>query len=305
VLALVVAAALVGCKRPDDHPRPLDADRLHTSKEPSACPSYARAWCERVRVCEPKFFDAEYGDDARCDAAIAPWCVLELSAADGGEDADSIAACVAALPAMSCDDWTRRNLPAACDRPGARRLDEPCAVDAQCASSYCAGTAGWLACGRCAELPREGEPCERGRCPNGLSCFTDDRCRSPSGVNGACNTDRDCGYHLSCDGRRCRVPAGVGESCDETWTVGVGCDARAGLRCLAGRCAQRPRVAVGGACASSTLCLGGECDAATRRCVASGVMGEACDPTRFRPCEPPFACLGGVCGLPDPTRCAR
>jgi hypothetical protein len=124
-------------------------------------------------------------------------------------------------------------------------------------------------------------------------------------VNGPCGTDRDCGFHLSCDGKHCRAPANVDEPCDETWIVGVGCDARAGLRCLAGRCVQRPRVAVGGACSSSTICLGGECDAATRRCVASGAQGESCDPTRFRPCEPPFACLAGACALPNPTRCAR
>lgn len=153
-----------------------------------------------------------------------------------------------------------------------------CAESRECGAPLVCVRAELFGPGRCAPLPRLGEPCS-GECEDDLRCFF---------VAGDSS-------HATCQ------PAlAAGTGCGRDTIQSLPC--ATGLSCVAGVCGPPPGLdedcTTDGLCAAGLVCLASD---RGRRCAPIVAEGGAC--TRDEACEGPrgrtgLACIGGVCARP-------
>lgn len=255
---------------------------------------------------------------ARVDALRVRYravCKARLSLNGSAESTRTLDTCSARIDSLRCGETVDDH---SCDVlvPGALDDGAVCAVDAQCASTYCdpspavpvvldAGATG-VGCGRCAASIPSGNRCGplvAGQCISGTRCFggvctvqtvTDEgaRCASDTGGQSApCRSGLSCRFQLSTRDYRCLPRGAVGDECGSTT------DCQRGLSCLTGesiaRCAPpTPEGAPCGgavaACEPGTVCAPATGDAGAPsdssgvtqlvcRRVTRAAAGEACD----------------------------
>lgn len=222
-------------------------------------------------------------------------------------------ACVAALPAATCDDVMSNNLPAACDYPAGTLADSAaCAEDIQCQTSNCAVPAG-SACGTCKAKSAAGGACvESNECEKGLTCEAQ-VCTAPGKMGDTCGAGQPpCLATLGCVGGTCQTPLALGAAC---MPVGAGepqpCNLLKGEYCgFTSKCEAVKLADIGQTCGFSiagvTLCKGdASCEGAmgNQKCVAKAADGAACNPMGGPQCQAPASCVNAVCTIGDPATC--
>lgn len=134
-----------------------------------------------------------------------------------------------------------------------------CAQENECAvaGSYCPIPQGAML-GKCAVLPKEGEPCPNLRCAEGLGCGSVngmDVCVKPGPDGQACTSSLECTSKY-CDfmTAKCAQPKAIGDTCFASYECkDAYCDSVAKI-CTALK-------AEGDACASFTECASNDCGA--------------------------------------------
>jgi hypothetical protein len=254
-----------------------------------ACSDYSYAWCTKLSGCSSTFLQQRYGSATSCEAIEKASCVNALTAPQTGASVATRQACMAALPEWDCTDFIdTQNPPPACHTAtGPLTPGEVCSVATQCQSGFCALPWG-SACGTCAPVPPAGASCAETECPVGLVCLgTPPTCILQGGMGDSCLTVSYCIDGLACVGAdsatstpgTCQPsPATLGATCT---FGGAGCDYTAGLACnaVSNTCVTLKLYQPGQACGEvmdqASACVGGTCPRGT--CVASGVLGGACD----------------------------
>jgi hypothetical protein len=292
------------------------------------CERYAKTFCDLYQRCDRRNFAWAYDDPKRCREATTDYCAYELGVPGSGDTPKDINECAEAFARVSCDDWGTHNTPAVCHPPGKRRSGEACQIGAQCESYFCDTGSGGHLCGKCSELPGEGDSCPKGFCRAGLRC-DGAKCQKPKTEGEPCVTDYACAATLVCAwasadaaSSTCSRPLETGAACqtevddanevpeprdgkddegaDARAAVAGECYRREGDSCVAGKCTAEKRGKPGDVCTATTLCRGGFCDDGT--CALSRVVGEKCDAPK-RQCRYPAACVEGKCRLRDGSEC--
>lgn len=306
-----------------------------TSSGPSAamaCADLAHAQCTERETCSMDGFlnKRTYGDEATCEARVAPTCVANLGAKGTAQTPAKIEGCVAQFSSYTCTDFLDGNPPAGCVPPaGTLANGAACGASAQCSSSYCSIPQDQV-CGTCAALPVAGAPCQIGAdCGRNLACATPTGASSgtcaPFALSGAaCLTGTSpCAAGLACVGDveatktmgSCK-PQGtkVGDACDGSRKTLANCDGTLGLVCIpaakgspVGTCQNITLVDAGATCGdvgampitgfadchSGAVCIKNAPADPTGKCVAPAADGAACDsdPAKGPPCLAPARCV--------------
>jgi hypothetical protein len=242
--AALMSAAALACSAPSiAYP---DLDR-----------ALAEARCEHLARCQL------FVDQASCltytrvipDVSVAAAIAAHKIRYDGA----AAQRCVDATAARSCDLTAHdaHIAPAACTEmlSGAVGGGDACSINTECASGTCEFPDSCPEAGCCTGACRApqapaaaGESCAQQRdCLSGLVCGQDGTCRAPGLAEQPCGADRECGDGLAC------IAAAIGPGA---------------CRALPG--ADQP--CPDGRCADEHL----RCDAASHRCVASGLPGDPC-----------------------------
>ena len=225
---------------------------------------------------------------ATCETYYRESCDVSLSVPSTNTTTAHTVACTAAIPSWACADILfAENAPPSCmTMAGNLANGAPCAVAAQCASTFCAHAYG-SACGTCTDPPAAGAPCVTGaQCGAGLTCFNK-ACAVHAEVGAQCGPTSPCDVGLTCVSGTCS--AGVATSGSACSPTGAGCDEYAGLACNAqsGTCQTLLVVGGGQACGEvvdqNQVCLAGNCIHGT--CVAGVPLGEPC------PLDAPGSCI--------------
>lgn len=243
VLALLAAAACGSGGGDDDvadaRATP-DAARADASPTLDYCTATADAFCTFYLRCGRMVAD-DLGD---CRVAFAQGCARYDARYDDLVDAglltlsaDGVAACVAHLATVACEDQPRDlSGPCATMWVGTSPAGAPCGLDVE--SFVCEpGTTCRLdlsLCGECAV----GEPSSGGGAP------------TLAVENGPCGGDVRCPYRSTCLDGTCHRDALLTEGCGPSTACTAG-------RCVDGTCA--PLLDDGGVCASGGDCLTGRC----------------------------------------------
>jgi hypothetical protein len=278
----------------------------------------------------------QYPDHATCVQSMSGSNLPRLQAAvaagktkyDGAAAAECLNALGASFASCKLSD-TFADTPFACAATftGTVSAGGDCLGDEECVSQQCDRTA----CDA-------GTPCCHGTCvagaaprdvPAGGACAQGDFCApgtfcdqsaatpicAPAKAAGA-----PCMFGDSCVAGYFCLPATIGATgpgqgfcvkpptTGQTCTAPGTCDLRTDF-CDATTSKCRARIAVGGACDSTTLddgCVGfAFCDQATSKCVAKASVGESCDPTTGSGCLDNFTCDANfVCqASPSPPVC--
>lgn len=278
----------------------------------AACAGGAEASCAWIERCNPFSLRTLYGDVATCAARIKLSCLEQFVPGSNAGPGD-IAACAAAVSALSCDGEPGEGRECQ-PKPGTRADGAACGNDWQCQSTFCKKSGG-QGCGSCAARVKIGELCGGGGCEFGATCaptsLTERRCVVPTGEGSIC-VSGFCQSGLFCDGGVCRKPMylGAGAACDPMQSS---CDFQQGLYCHATMkvCTQVKYAGGGEACGGQqdgtlTLCGGGaQCPnpPTSPICVAPAKDGEACNLSMNLGCLQPAVCRNNVCTLPDPGAC--
>jgi hypothetical protein len=283
---------------------PLDPER--------ECEGFARAMCARLEACSTFLVVGSYGSADACIARTASTCVDGLALPDSAATAFGIAGCAAALSGVSCNALFENALPEACSLVAGARVDgAACVVDAQCASTRCARTAGSTRCGSCAaRASNEGQCVANTDCERGLICASDNKCRTPAAPGASCDTTHPCGLPWVCSAGTCQPALELGAACDPTADR---CDPYAALSCdyNTQHCAGWARSAAGQACGYTAqgllACVGSAtCQLADEwqgTCRAPAADGGACQ-TDDASCLAPAQCRDGVCVLGSGGDCS-
>jgi len=298
----------------------------------SACVAEETAACALRSSCTGgASITYHYGTMDVCVSRETDTCIRNLLAPETARTPALAEECAHAIPTESCTDyWDGNTLPVCQAYPGPRELGAPCGVDSQCATTFCAISAGSM-CGVCQEPPLAGTPCRSGLdCWYNLSCplvaDTAGICTAYVVPGGACDGSHFCEGGYSCIGAD--AAAGVAGTCQASTSVvgaacnyatGPGCDNRLYLYCMDGTCQPEPIVGAGQPCdlgGSDYLPLcegGGVCitnGPGTRgTCVGPAADGAACDLALGPPCLPSSRCItagggtAGVCAFVDPESC--
>lgn len=322
--ALGVLAVVVGCSSSDEGSAAYTADE--------ACTQFVDMLCAKVQTCAPAFMTLGYGDVATCKTRAMLECKQGLVAPSTATTPNDIVACVNDAKTATCSALLDNAPPASClAKPGGIDEGKPCATDSQCKTAFCAINADKELCGVCAAKPAEGGKCNRGKCPQGLSCARNDTCAKVVADGGVCDDTKPCSLGSSCFGGKCTKDQAVeGAACDPELKTAAGCDLLQGFICLPGvkQCMKAQIVGVGKECGadvdmatfkvkSFTVCeKAGYCkgvDFAAKppvfkgTCVQAAADGEACipDADSFKGpgCIEPAECVGNVCRLPDSSAC--
>ena len=221
-------------------------------------------------------------DESRIEAVKAGQMRYDAVAAKG---------CTEEMAELTCDQSTRdvRVESELCRQAfrGGLSPGKECAFDAECKSGECEG----------AECPAE--TCCYGTC-TGL--------KEPSGIDGACESTRDCIDDAWCgEDKKCHALVAIAGECelDEQCEYGSGCIGATEF--MPGACRTLPLL--GEPCPYKRCAeLGARCEMGT--CVPVGLPGDACD--MDSDCSPHARCdqQAGMClaletlGMPCITRCA-
>lgn len=276
-----------------------------------ACEEMSIAGCSKLYECTPFTMSLSYPDEATCVVRSKLQCSTGALPNGSNGTPASIAACAAAVVAMSCEDLIAGVQPVACNIAGTLASGAACAGDDQCSSGFCKKSA---VCGVCADKVASGVACtQSGECANGLACAgTGSKTCQPHRVVGAsCSTMEPCRSDLYCHAGACAVPAKtVGASC--VATEAGSCDSRSGLFCspVASTCAAVTLAEVGSPCGfvggTTVLCKSGaQCKytGAMGLCVAHAADGASCDMSNAIGCLAPASCVNNVCTVPTRPTC--
>lgn len=173
---------------------------------------FAAATCARaVGCCAPielhyqfVFADSPVTDQASCEAYLGSLFDLEAlvrPSIDRGRstwDGMHAAECIAALEALSCDEYSARvtvmgDASLECNPITGLVVDGgACGAPWECASGYCEGVSTGVE-GTCAPLPILGAECPTGQCAEGLRCdFATGTCVEPKADGAECASDGEC-----------------------------------------------------------------------------------------------------------------
>src|SRR5450432_2555224 len=274
----------------------------------AACANYG-AVCQKINDCAPLVVKVGYGTVDKCIARSKLSCMDAFKAPDSGATAATIATCVAAIPAATCEDVIYRTL-TACAIKGGRTNGSACGTAEQCMSGHC--TNSDVMCGVCADYVGAGSACAVDEdCTPGLVCGGDLHCVTPAVAGSICNDNQPCKVGLYCRNGSCVNGAETpGATCEPT--LAVSCDILKGIYCDAtlGKCANLGFAPNGDPCGSVSgklvVCAEGECiktalTDAQGLCGSLAGDGAACDATTA--CEAPARCVAGHCKLPSSAAC--
>jgi len=248
----------------------------------SACAAYAAAWCGRLETCGVGELRTRFGTSGQCAARLELHCRSSAGAKSSAPaDPSAIAACAAARSSAECSRLYDELV--GCETaPGTLPNAAKCAFGNQCAGSAC--TFAGSSCGTCATTVTQ------------------------RGLDQPCTTRSDCTPVLVCRTGKCSPPRALGEAC----VAGTNdeCGAFQGRYCDAATKTCKEFLyepTDGGPCGQLTkgltLCLAGSCvtpSGGIGSCRSAVVEGSAC---ADRGCIFPAVCAGGLCVLPDPTKC--
>jgi len=291
----------------------------------NACADYASAFCALYQACSNGFFIAQnYGTLAACESAFEAQCLARLAVPRADLNTTKVALCAQEVPLESCVDLYSGAQAAACEpAPGTLGDGSSCALDAQCATAFCAQSTGEI-CGTCQTKPAAGADCSTTQCAPGYVCLAASKtCALPGGDGGSCSAESDCQFGFGCVGTSedagfC-APSGVaGQSCNDK--LGPrGCDGRSGLACRAGDggsvCAPVPFADAGQPCgavpgASGTACRDATCfrplDGGKEGvCLAAAADGAPCNDLTGPSCHPFSRCVAGTCTAQYSSTCGE
>ncbi|UJR78168.1 hypothetical protein [Sandaracinus amylolyticus] len=148
--------------------------------------------------------DAPVTDQASCEAYLGNFLDLEAFVRPSIErgrstwDGARAAECVAALEALSCEEYSARlrlmgDAPLGCNPiTGLGAEGAACGAPWECASGYCRGVSSGVE-GTCAALPGVGAECPTGQCAEGLRCdLGSSTCVEPKADGAECTSDDEC-----------------------------------------------------------------------------------------------------------------
>lgn len=150
------------------------------------------------------FADTPITDQAGCEAYLGNFldlAALAQPSIDRGRttfDGARAAECVAALEALSCDEYSARVSLMADASQGCSPLTGlvadggACGAPWECVSGYCGGVSSGVE-GTCAPLPTAGAECPTGQCAEGLRCDPGtSTCVEPKADGAECSIDGEC-----------------------------------------------------------------------------------------------------------------
>ncbi len=231
MLAKLALAAVMVILVTDVAPTPLAAP----SPAERACGEYAAERCAKIDACSRHTQVALlYGEVSTCLLREKAACEARVSAPDSNFTASHVSGCSASIRGASCAEWQKST---GCrPPPGHRSLGSPCAVGAQCASTFCSVPKGGSR-GACAELPGPGETCD-GACAAGTFCGSNGHCDTIVGERERCDEAHYCAAGVRCVRASdeaaagvCVHAAGLGEPCDARGVGAASCDGFAMLTC--------------------------------------------------------------------------
>jgi hypothetical protein len=300
-----------------------------------ACSAIAAAICAAEARCEPfNGISAEYGTMSSCLERQVLSCNLSLRT-----PAQNLA-CATARMNEPCVEWSADEFgpPVCYPMPGKGETGEPCTVNQQCASAFCA-TVSNAACGTCQPTPIVGTACPLGTCgSSGLACYKS-VCVHDGTLGTPCNSTQPCSTGLSCledtDGGlagTCQPNANaVGATCSaHVSSTGVqmapDCDSLLGFFCATpanlDQCRLSTLVIAGQPCGSidsiDYVCSDeSTCEPVpittdggpSKACIRRAGDGAPCDTATGPACIPPSRCImpltdggatAGICTAVDP-----
>jgi hypothetical protein len=301
------------------------------SANTQSCTDYANALCGLYQSCSNGWdIGFEFGDLPTCVTSYETFCLNRLATPDSVLSATQVETCAQDLPQESCENLYGSDNTAPCEAAdGPLANGSTCTVNAQCQSAFCA-LSKYAVCGSCATQPAPGADCSTITCGVGLICLKGSQtCSAPVADGGACTSEADCQFGLSCldgDGGlfACAPTVDLGQPCDYRSLVGPGCSGREGLYCKrdgdGGSCtplgladAGQPCGDVGGLatdCSAAGLCQKAQPDAGEGLCLGSAATGQACDIDAGPSCLLESKCVPtsatgttGVCMQPAPSSC--
>ena len=268
----------------------------------------ANAYCNRAQACAPAYVTLGYGDVATCASRYKQTLVTSFGASGSVETAGQIEACAQAIPNTTCADLLGRNPPSACQTvPGTLADGAPCGSDSQCTGAVCHVPANAV-CGTCGEPLAAGGACvSDDDCQYGMSC-ANAACVTYGAENATCDTAHPCRPDLGCKSGTCTAPSPVGTACQSSDE----CDNLHGAFCdpTTMQCVNVSFAAPGAACGlvssqlvacagPGSLCSGDTAPPYKGACVAFASDGSACDTTNGPLCD-----VGAVCVPSSPAATA-
>lgn len=261
---------------------------------------YTKVLCTAYSICSPGNMAFAYGDQAGCVAQLNAYYLISSFLPGSGVSLTTLEACAAQESGTNCFDVNSSRAGLTCQIQGTKAIGEPCMEDSQCESSFCPGPD--RACAVCKIVPGLGDPCDQGRCGNGLVCGASNTCVNTAAIGASCNASAICEVG-NCVAGTCQARQGSGAPCDTT----LRCNSAQGLTCSSGKCipytVSKPGESctqVAGSykfCQNNTACIAGTCDALPK-------IGEPCDATTGPFCAFPNTCRDGKCvGFVFPYPC--
>jgi hypothetical protein len=309
-LPVLLVLGLPFCSPPD----------LGTTAAVAACTTYAAAYCTHEQMCALGFFVVRWPDLATCKLYTTNDCINNAIAPQSAYTPATAQACAMQVPSWNCNDALDYvNPPSACTPPsGPRPNGTGCALGTQCQSGFCNIASGRV-CGACDVAPQPGAPCGYANnrptfCGRGNYCNDQNVCTPISTVGGTCGAHQLCELGFPCAAGVCIVGnTHVGDRCGGM--SNQGCDLTQDLDCNGQTLSCQPIEIVGPGQPCGYLfnqfihCGGGSvCENGT--CVASSMLGQACDLAAGPSCLPPLRCVtaqdggtSGTCIVADATQC--
>ncbi len=268
-----------------------------------ACAAYADASAAVMARCAPVLLQVVYGSEAMAKQRLRLLCrYVDLPGANFPKR--PVAPCVAAMGALSCEDFFDDRIPAACQAAGDYAAGARCTGGDQCQSGFCDVAMPSGVCGTCQILPAAGASCYQGVfCRRGLLCSPSGICAAPGELGADCDDNKPCRQTLYCYSGSCSHKGEAGglcfdrADCDET--KGAICNTntntcvsyRAGTTCGIGQDGTATACTASGFCLNTGACL-----------PPSGENGN-CDDENGPQCLSPARCVSGTCKFPpyEPT----
>lgn len=288
-----------------------DTESASVSPE-TACNDVATAFCEKIESCASLLSKVAYADKATCIARSKINCVSSFAAPGTSATPTRAAQCARDAKTASCDDLLGRTPPETC-RTLSGSLDDgtACGHDAQCKNKFCRLAEG-TSCGACSGLGAAGARCESNdECDYGLSC-EGKKCAARGKAGSGCSATAPCLATLTCVGGVCATPLAAGAACTFKPNQNP-CDQINGFYChpKTNVCTAFGTATAGGQCEVSidqvVVCTAGsECSRGDQQkgtCVAPAADGAACNNATGPKCVAPARCTNGVCTITDPALC--
>lgn len=267
----------------------------------------AYAYCARLQFCSPTAVQLRFGTLQTCQSILSALYGAEVVLPQSGVTISSLEACTAAIGSSMTSGWNCEDIinnvsapPECTGFAGPRAMGAPCAVGAQCQSSFCAAAPG-AGCGACAPVPQQNAQCATQSCGQGdLVCTTAQTCVPYAGMGQQCSAGtQPCGAGLTCVGAVGTTPgecaAATQVMLDACLFTMAGCDIFSGLACNAstGVCETARIANPGEACGvvgfQPATCAVGDCIRGV--CVGRVPFGGSCNLDGGPPCMDSTRCV--------------